>query len=188
MRRDYDRCLNKAWVGEWREAKMDRKDAKGVAALSQIRKVHATRIGDELVAQLGVCVAVFTYTDPQQHRFWLAKPLEAPRLLGPRESATCASSGEQFGANERIIKVHWYQRVVGQPLVFHMREDLGEFLISCDMLRAGGSSEPIALIPREMLPPRAGNPAPRQVWDLGSESLDDITDAIENVCQDRDVE
>ena len=188
MARQWDSCVNKHIVGEWREVQQRLLDQRGVSAHQAIRHQLSDKIADKLLTRMCEVVAVFT--QHCQHRFWLAKPISKPWVVAEGAEFECPSSGETFGPGERVLTVHYYDRLDRSADIFKLREDLGVFCIPTSMLRVG-DEQPI------QLSARAASERPhRHARDSGvsasvsallalcADSKKHILDMIENVYKD----
>ena len=139
--KEWEKCVNKARVGEWCEVEIQERTAKGVAAQKGKRNARASTVSGSL--KEGDVVAVFTHVDLHDHRFWLAKVAELPSVC--RAPMACPVSKVEFSVDEAVLKVHWYDRIGMKSTEFAFKPDLGLFTIPVSMLRAGGADLPLAL-------------------------------------------
>ena len=115
-------------------------DARGSSERQQRRATMSGEITKTLKG--GENVAVFTSVDVYDHRYWVAKVVGEPWETPGADK--CPISGEKFDANERLVKVQYYDRVGRQARVFRFRPELGTFWVRTSMLRALVKDEQLA--------------------------------------------
>lgn len=132
--RDWDKCVNKAWVGTFHDREVEQIGRAGETARKQRNNVESDKMADELKG--GETVAIFCHKkeDLRGNRFWLAKAVGEPWTV-QETVAECPVSGDEFDYGERVMKVQYYDRVGSSPSVFRFRPELGTFMVRTNMLR-----------------------------------------------------